>query len=112
MLLTILLSIESFYKHFKIIAACHISNYIIKMQEKDGKIIMVWGKINLGKGMQNTWEKTSELSRALDVSLKSTLYLWVTPEFTQSLKVQELEKIHSASVESYLVKLGEASMVC
>ena len=28
------------------------------MQEKDGKIIMVWGKINLGMGMQNTWEKT------------------------------------------------------
>ena len=40
------------------------------------------------------------------VSLKSTLYLWVTPEFTQSLKGQESEKIHSAGVESYLIKLG------
>ena len=29
-----------------------------------------------------------------------------TPEFTQSLKGQESEKIHSASVESYLIKLG------
>ena len=45
---------ESLYKHFKIIAACHINNYINKMQEKGRKITVVSGKINPGKGMQNT----------------------------------------------------------
>ena len=34
---------------------------------KERKITVVWGKINPGKGMQNTWEKTSEWSTALDV---------------------------------------------